>query len=236
MKLSRAILWSVLALFQTSTFQHVLQAQDVNLGMVKLASKYGAYLQCHCAVGDTGELHASHTDQYQEETWYVILRDHDRQRVSLQNFRNGYFIQRHTGGAGNHRAETIAHNMDGFWTVWVVIHGKDHGLPDNFVAFQSMADNSYLLANPPGQNASGERGEVYTENDPTLGDANWQGWWRITAVPTDPGPQPGWTDAIAHPFVEFGKGAAHVLSVLFDRTRTSNHTFSLDWGRDGLVG
>jgi hypothetical protein len=170
-----------------------VSAQNVEVGKVALASTDNKFLQAHADIGDTGELHASNPKINQEETWFMYrVGDANNHQVALANYRNHYYIQRHSGGATNHRAEATAHDIGGEST-WTMISGKDYGLAADIVAFRAY-DGSFLKAYNEGRNADGERGEVYVDMSGPLRDGAWNGWWRMGEVTWDP--QPGrsfWT-------------------------------------------
>ena len=68
-----------------------------------------------------------------------------------------------------------------------MIAGSNYGLAPDIVAFRAY-DGSYLRANKGGDNAAGERGEVYVDMASPTPDRNWSGWWRIGEVLNDPPP------------------------------------------------
>jgi hypothetical protein len=170
----------------------------IRLRKVALASTDSRFLQAYSSVGATGELHASNAKINQEETWWLYKTGNiASHQVALANYRNNYFLSRHSGGATNHNAGAVDHDLGGAST-WTMILGTDYGLAGDIIALRAN-DGSYLKAYGEGHNADGEPGEVYVDMSGPSPDRNWNGWWRIGEVTWEP--QTG-TD----PWTEMGDG------------------------------
>jgi hypothetical protein len=202
------------------------KAQPASRGMIGLVSTDGKFLQAHASVGADGSLHASNPHRDEEETWWLISLDQANHKVALANFRNYYFLNRHTGGAGNHRVLTNSHDIIGT-AIWTIVSGKDYGLSEDFVAFRAY-DGAYMLANSGGDNAAGEPGEVYMEMDPQPGGGNWKGWWRLSEVADRPQPGHDFWNSTAGAIVKVGTtiggAVAWLVKCVFDGSNCGNVT------------
>lgn len=139
-----------------------------NLGMVGVKSVHGRYLQAHT----DGEMHASNGSRNEEETWFLIQVDAQKHLYALYNWRTGNFMSKNIGSNCAPAVSTTLSATE----EWILVPGKNYGVV-NAVAFRSLADNTFLGANPPG-NDTNCGGEVAAGSPaPPQQNGRWPGWW-----------------------------------------------------------
>jgi hypothetical protein len=108
----------------------------VRLRKVALASTDNKFLQAYSSVWATGELHASNAKINREEAWWLYktenIADH---QVALANYRNNYFLSRHSEGAANHNAGAVDHDL-GAASPGPLVSGSDYGLSGDIAHFR----------------------------------------------------------------------------------------------------
>ncbi len=164
----------------------VIAQGNVQKQKIALSSRNGQFLQCTCSTGGDGTTHANNQHINKEEAWWLwTVGNPNSHQVALGNYRNGYYLWRHPGGANNHRVRVI-HDI-GPASTWTMVSGADYGLPADHIALRAV-DGAYLKARDGGghANAEGENGEVYVDMGGPTKDPNWVGWWRMGEVNFDP--------------------------------------------------
>jgi hypothetical protein len=149
-----------------------------NLGMVGIQSVHGRFLQAHTS----GELHASNSKRNEEETWFLVQVDRAKHIYALQNWRNGKYLSKSGGNCAPAAATTLSVREQ-----WELVPGQRFGIA-NAVAIRSVADGTYLGANPPGRDTNcGGEAAAGSAAAPPSNQGMWPGWWVLTPA-TEPSP------------------------------------------------
>lgn len=151
----------------------------VNLGMVSFRTNSGRYLQAH---SDNGEMHASNEKRNEEETWFLVQVDAVKHIYAIYNWSSGKFISKNTAsGCAPADVTSISKTEE-----WVLVSGVPFGIL-NAVALKSLADGTYIGANPPAHDdkCGGEVAARSTQSP--LVRPTWPGWWTL-APATEPSP------------------------------------------------
>jgi len=152
-----------------------------NLGMIKIQSYEGYYLQAH---GDNGELHASRM-RAMEETWFLIQVESAKHIYALYNWNNGKFLSKVSNGCA-----TASSTKLGATERWILESGRPYDM-GHAVIVRSAFDGTILNTNPARQNDNTCHGEIFARDNwsksgnatgklkiPT--DYDWGGWWVIS--------------------------------------------------------
>ncbi|MCW3479116.1 hypothetical protein OL229_06005 [Neisseriaceae bacterium JH1-16] len=152
-----------------------------NLGMIKIQSYEGYYLQAHA---DNGELHASRM-RAMEETWFLIQIEAAKHIYALYNWNNGKFLSKTSNGCA-----TASSTRLGPTEKWIFESGRPYDM-GHAVIVRSAFDGTILNTNSAGQNDVTCHGEIFARDNwskdgnatgnlkiPT--DYDWGGWWVIS--------------------------------------------------------
>ncbi len=175
------------------------QAESLkDLGLVKVKSFYGGYLQAHESFNKQGIMHASKKIAKEDETWHLIEVDGERHIYALLNCKNQLFMNKQnvahrklfheqTKIVGCAPADAAVLDLS---AQWILVSGNQYGVP-NAVAFKSVADGTFLGTIPPGQNC-GCGGEVGTQIGESVLNGKWKGWWIMEPATPPVAGQPFW--------------------------------------------
>jgi len=152
-----------------------------NLGMIKIQSHEGYYLQART---ENGELHASRMRATQE-TWFLIQVEAAKHIYALYNWENGKFLSKTSNGCATASSAAL-----GPTEKWVLESGRQYDM-GHAVIVRSAFDGTILDTNPAGQNDSTCHGEIFahdnwSKNGNAMGklkiptDYDWGGWWVIS--------------------------------------------------------
>lgn len=151
-----------------------------SLGVVRLASVYGHFLQ---ATPSDGIVHADIDTQCEEDAFFLVEVDEAKSEYALINYANRCLLRRHEGGRSNHRITCDADDLNTA-QVWRLIPGENYGLP-NRVCLRAY-DGSVMLTYDPGQSIDIEN--VFAEVMEPRTDAQWGGWWSWSKPTERPSP------------------------------------------------
>ncbi|MDN0085314.1 hypothetical protein QU487_21675 [Crenobacter sp. SG2305] len=153
----------------------------VNLGMIKIQSYEGYYLQ---ARADNGDLHDSRM-RANQETWFLIQVEATKHIYALYNWENGKFLSKTSNGCA-----TASSTALGPTEKWILESGRPFGMGHSVIV-RSAYDSTILNTNPAGQNDSTCHGEIvardnWSKDGNAAGklkipsDYDWGGWWVIS--------------------------------------------------------